>query len=118
MTESINLTLEPPQRLASVATLVAGGVAGRYGLSVERVGELQLALSTVLEALETSAPVSVELDVDDLLECRVGPLGPDADGLVPLVRRLADEASVAHREGASWLTMVVRQGVDASAPHA
>lgn len=107
-TEGISLTVSPPGRLASVATLVAGGVAGRYGLSVERVGELQLALSTVLDGVDVDAEVTMEIDVDDVLECRLGPLGPEAERLMPVVRRLADDAAMAPRDGRPWLTIVLR----------
>lgn len=116
MTERIALTLDPPQRLASVATLVAGGVAGRFGLSVERVGELQLVLSTVLEALDgTDDPVAIEFEVGDTLRCSLGPLGDDAAALVPLVRRLADGASVAARDGRPWLVIALDAPVPAAA---
>lgn len=108
VTERIALTLDPPQRLASVATLVAGGVAGRFGLSVERVGELQLVLSTVLEAIDgTDDAVGIEFEVGETLRCSVGPLGADAESLVPLVRRLADGASVAARDGRPWLVIAL-----------
>lgn len=116
VTERIALSLDPPQRLASVATLVAGGVAGRFGLSVERVGELQLVLSTVLEALDgTDDAVAIEFEVGDSLRCSLGPLGDDAAALVPLVRRLADGASIASRDGRPWLVIALDAPVAAAA---
>lgn len=115
VTERIALTLSPPRRLTPVATLVAGGVAGRLGLSVERVGELQLALSTVLEALDEGRSVTVEFDVAEALECRIGPLAEDAAGLLPVVRRLADGAELTRRDGAAWLTIALRPAISSAA---
>lgn len=116
VTESISLTFAPPQELVSVATLVAGGVAGRFGLSVERVGDLQLALSTVLDGLDGDAPVTLELDIDDALACRLGPLRADVEELLPIVRRLADAASVDQRDDGLWLCLSFGAAHPAEAP--
>jgi hypothetical protein len=95
-----------------VTSLVTGGVAGRLGYSVERIDDLQLALSSVLAAGTEGDDVAVEFEAtDELLRLRVGPLhagvGEDA-GLLRIVRPLVDEVVAEPDVEGEWLVLSVR----------
>jgi hypothetical protein len=95
-----------------VASLVTGGVAGRLGYSVERIDDLQLALSSVLAAGTEDDDLAVEFVANDgLLRLRVGPLragvGEDP-GLLRIVTPLVDEVTSEPDDDGEWLVLSVR----------
>jgi hypothetical protein len=111
-TDAIALTIPASLRYAGVASLVAGGVAGRLGYSVERIDDLQLALSSVLAAGTEGEDLGVELESDgEHLRVGIGPLysgvGDDA-GLLRIVRPLVDRVSAEERADGEWLVLAVR----------
>ena len=108
MTDTIVLTLPNEAGYRAVATLVLGGVGTRLDLPYERMDELQLAVLSVLEAVD-GALATVELHMaDGAVDVSIGPLadgrGDDA-GLARVVDRLVDGRSTAHRDGAEWVTL-------------
>jgi hypothetical protein len=90
----------------SVATLVAGGVGGRLELPVDRIDDLQLAITTLLGRLDGDARVTLEFAPDEQgVTCSMGPLGESVDGVIPTVARLVSEVSRAAGDGGTWVTM-------------
>lgn len=95
-----------------MASLVTGGVAGRLGYSVERIDDLQLALSSVLASGTEGDDLSVELEAEDgRLRLRVGPLhegvGEDAN-LLRILRPLVDEVDSEPGAEGEWLLLSLR----------
>jgi hypothetical protein len=108
-TETISLTFSTPRRLSAVAMLVAGGIGNRFGLSVERVGELQLALSTLVDRAPDDGETTVEFRVEeDSLQCRVWPVD-DVEDTLPLIGRLVDLTSTSDVGGVRRADLVVRR---------
>jgi hypothetical protein len=106
MTGIIKLTLSPQRRLTSVATLVAGGVGGRLELPVDRIDDLQLAITTLLGRVEDDAEVTLEFEPDGSgVTCRVGPFGESVGAVLPTVARLVTHASSDAQHGAVWVTL-------------
>jgi hypothetical protein len=117
--DRISLTIPADERFRPVSTLVLGGVGTRLDLSFERMDDLQLALLSLLEAVD-GEEATVEIVADDgTLAVKVGPLragtGGDA-GLERVVSRLVDERDLETLDGSEWMTLsVVRPGAPASA---
>ena len=108
--DRISLTIPAEERFRPVSTLVLGGVGTRLDLSFERMDDLQLALLSLLEAVEgEEATVEIVAD-DDALAVKVGPLrigtGDDA-GLERVVSRLVDERTTEASNGSEWMTVTV-----------
>lgn len=95
-----------------MASLVTGGVAGRLGYSVERIDDLQLALSSVLAAGTDGGDLAVEFAANDgLLRLRVGPLHAgvgDDPNLLRIVKPLVDEVTSEPSDEGEWLVLAVR----------
>jgi hypothetical protein len=109
VTDTILLTIPTtPDSLRGVAGLVLGGVGTRVGLPFERMDDLQLAVLSLLDAVDGDE-ATIEVDVDDeQVAVTVGPLrqGADVDGGVRLVLRpLTDRVDTAVRDGRPWLTV-------------
>lgn len=106
--DKISLTIPADERFRPVSTLVLGGVGTRLDLPFERMDDLQLALLSLLEAVEgVEATVEIVAD-DEALAVKVGPLraGTGADaGLERVVSRLVDEQAVEAQDGREWMTV-------------
>jgi hypothetical protein len=108
VTDRITLTIPAEGRFRAVSTLVLGGIGTRLDLPYERMDDLQLALLSLLEAVDGDE-VTVDVDADEYgLQVTVGPLkaGSSGDaGLERVVSRLVDELSPESRDGADWITL-------------
>ena len=108
MTDTISLTIPLDEGLRPVSTLVLGGIGSRLDLPYERMDDLQLAVLSLLDAVEgDEATVRVEAG-DGELSVTVGPLragsGGD-DGLRRVVSRLVDTLDTEARDDADWMTV-------------
>jgi len=108
--DRISLTIPADERFRPVSTLVLGGVGTRLDLSFERMDDLQLALLSLLEAVD-GQEATVEIVADDgALAVKVGPLrtgtGGDA-GLERVVSRLVDARDIESLDGKEWMTLTV-----------
>jgi hypothetical protein len=107
-TESFALTIPTATRFQSVATMVLGGIGSRLELPYERMDDLQLAVLSLLAA-GSDDHISVEVEAErEAMSVSVGPLaaGSESDeGLVRVLRRLADSVEPAQRDGNDWLTL-------------
>jgi hypothetical protein len=122
VTQAIELRIPNERPYHGVARLVVGGLAARHELSYEALGDLQLALVTVLEGEQYPAgdDVGVELRVsDDSIELVIGPLkgevvraalesSSEELGLGRLLGTLVEDAGVEAREDGDWLRLVKR----------
>ncbi len=135
MTDAVTLTLPFARPYYGVVRLVAGGLAARLDLSFEELGDVQIALESVLtnEAYAAGRDVTVMLAMAaGGLELSIGPLDAarlaqdldsdlDESGGVSLRRLLTTLMAgfeVDHRDGGDWLRMtkdVARPGM-ATAP--
>lgn len=114
VTDRITISFPLEDRFRSVSTLVLGGLGTRLDLPYERMDDLQLAVLSLLDAIEgEEATVDVEA-AEGALAVTVGPLraGSGLDpGLDRVVSRLVDGVSPSSRDGADWMTVrVVRRG--------
>lgn len=113
MGDRIVLTIPSDPRFRNVATLVLGGIGSRAELPYERTDDLQLAVLSALDASSTDE-VTVEVDTGDgHLEVGLGPVREGSGGdpaLARVLSRLVDEVSFQQRDGAEWLTLVLRRG--------
>jgi hypothetical protein len=107
-TDRITLTIPADGRFRAVSTLVLGGLGTRLDLPYERMDDLQLAVLSLLDAVEGD---EATLDVDagaGGLAITVGPLRPGSGedaGLERVVSRLVDEVDPATRDGSEWMTV-------------
>ena len=113
MSDKISITFPAEDGFRSVSTLVLGGVGSRFDLAYERMDDLQLAVLSLLEAVEgEEATVDVE-PADGSLAVTVGPLragsGNDA-GLERVVSSLVDVVQPETRDGAEWMTLRLARG--------
>jgi hypothetical protein len=112
VSDRITLTIPADGRFRAVPTLVLGGIGTRLDLPYERMDDLQLAILSLLEAVEGDE-ATVDVDADERgLEITVGPLraGSAADaGLERVVSRLVDELIPQTRDGSDWIRLVVRR---------
>lgn len=112
MTDVIRLTLPAGTPYRRVATMVIGGVGSRVELPYERIDDLQLAVSSVLQGVD-EASITVELEVgDDLLSVAVGPLAPGGGsdaGLLRILSPLVDSVRSTSRDGSDWLVLAVHR---------
>ena len=108
VTDQISLTIPIDERFRSVSTLVLGGVGTRLDVPFERMDDLQLALLSLLEAVDGNE-ATVEIGVDeDVLAVTVGPLRDgtsDDGGLDRVVSRLVDGRTTDARDGSEWMTL-------------
>ncbi len=117
--DTITLTLPADDRFRAVPTLVLGGIGTRFDLPYERMDDLQLAILSLLEAVEgEEATVSVVAG-EGSLAVSVGPLRPGSSsdrGLKRVVSRLVDGVDSATRDGAEWMTVRLAKPDEPQAP--
>jgi hypothetical protein len=86
--------------------MVVGGVGGRLEIPVDRIDDLQLAVTTLLGRMESDATAVIELDTDDHgVTCRVGPIGTWLSAVMPTVEKLVSWATSGTHEGETFVTM-------------
>jgi len=96
--------------------LVLGGLGTRLELSYERLDELQLAVTTVLDTLAADGEVTVDAAFDEReLVIRIGPCeAPAATSVVAghVLEQLADASRVATDDDRDWVELTfARAGV-------
>ena len=119
--DEITLTIPRDRALYGVANLVLGGVGIRLNLTIEHLGDLQLALETALDRVRAD-PVQVRLRVaDGQIEALVGPMsdgvraelaadvGEDV-GLRRILDALVDSAELETDDGGDWLKLTKAAG--------
>jgi len=108
VTDTIVLTIPNEAAYRGVATLVLGGVGTRLDLPYERMDELQLAVLSVLDAID-GGHATVELEMaDGVVDVSIGPLTQgtgDDPALARVVDRLVDGRASTRRDGTEWLTL-------------
>jgi hypothetical protein len=106
--DRISITLPADGRFRAVSTLVLGGIGSRLDLPYERMDDLQLAILSLLDAVDgDEATVDVDAGAGGL-EITVGPLRAGAaedEGLERVVSRLVDELDPETRDGSEWMTV-------------
>jgi hypothetical protein len=107
-TDRITLTIPADGRFRAVSTLVLGGLGSRLDLPYERMDDLQLAILSLLDAVDgDEATVDVAAG-DGELAITVGPLragSSDDPALERVVSRLVDGVDSALQDGAEWITV-------------
>lgn len=106
--DRITLTFPAGDRFRSVSTLVLGGIGSRLDLPYERMDDLQLALLSLLDAVDGDEATVELLAEEDAVDLVVGPLRPgtaDDPGLERVVSRLVDSRSAEARDSAEWITV-------------
>ena len=113
MTDRISISFPAGDRFRSVSTLVLGGIGTRLDLPYERMDDLQLAVLSLLDAVEgDEATVDVEAAAGTVV-VTVGPLreGSGRDpGLHRVVSRLVDDVASSTRDGAERVTLRLAPG--------
>ena len=102
----------------TVAGLVVGGVAARHDVTLDTLDDIQLALDSLLDQLETDeGEVTIKLRIaDDAIDLAVGPVDdatvsqlerePGEDlGLRRLLDTTVDEVSVTTEGGERWVEL-------------
>ena len=120
---AITLTIPPAREFHDVAHLVLGGLGSRLHLTVEDLEDLQIALGELLARQSRTAPVTLEVVVEDEhLNAAVGPFDPDSlvlhleeqegIGLRRVLEAVVDQIGVTERDGAGWvrLTKTLHRG--------
>ena len=106
--DRISLTVPADARFRSVSTLVVGGVGTRLELPYERMDDLQLALLSLLDAVQGDEATVELVAADDAVELSVGRLRPGSSGdpgIERVVSRLVDSRSAEARDGDEWITV-------------
>jgi hypothetical protein len=115
--DEITLTIPHDRALYSVAYLVLGGLGIRLNLTIEHLGDLQLAVETALERVRAGDEVTVTVRVKDgEIETLVGPMtdgvraeleaeGGEEVGLRRILDALVDRAEVEPDDRGDWLKM-------------
>jgi hypothetical protein len=117
--DEISLTLPGDQAFYGVAHLVLGGLAVRLNLTFETLGDLDLALETLLERASRDGDVELRVRVlDHELRTIVGPFTsvraeleqPTADSLnlSRILATVCDSVVVSERDGAEWVELTKR----------
>jgi hypothetical protein len=116
VSDRIVLTLPPDRALHNVARLVVGGLAVRLNLTIESLGDLEIALDGLLREVHGEPTVSVAVAAGSL-ELTVGPYEPEAlrgslereiddgVGLRRVLETVSDGFQVQDRQGSSWITL-------------
>ena len=108
VSDRITLSIPADGRYRAVSTLVLGGLGTRLDFSYERMDDLQLAILSLLDAVEGDE-ASVDVDAaEDGLAVTVGPLragSAEDSALERVVSRLVDEMISASRDGEEWITV-------------
>ncbi len=115
--DEITVTLPRERPFGAVAGLVLGGVAARHDLTLDVLGDLQLALEALLEHEEGERELSVVLRVDvDIVQVSIGPFeraavaeldeeAGEALGLRRLLDAVVDDVSVDERADGCWVEL-------------
>jgi hypothetical protein len=116
--DTIRICIPRDGGFKAVAGLVVGGVAARHDVTLEVLDDLQLALDTLLDHVESDeGEVTLELTiVGDAIDVAFGPVGDgtvaelegeagDGIGLRRLLDTTVDGVSVTTREGESWVEL-------------
>ena len=107
LTETITLSITPQRHLMGVATLVAGGLGGRLQLPVDRIDDLQLALTTLLRREDEGARLTIEFaHGDGAITARIGPVhDASVETVLNTVARLVSSAEREDRVGDTWVVL-------------
>jgi hypothetical protein len=118
MTDQITLTMPRERPFFGVARLVLGGLAIRLDVTVENLGDLELALDGLLDRRDGAEQITVALGVEgNELRARIGPFRGDAlraelegdrDERLSLRRLLdavVDRYEVTDGDGGAWVEM-------------
>jgi hypothetical protein len=118
MTDQITLTMPRERAFFGVARLVLGGLAIRLDVTVENLGDLELALDGLLDRRDGAEQITVALGVEgNELRARIGPFRGDAlraelegdrDERLSLRRLLdavVDRYEVTDGDGGAWVDM-------------
>jgi hypothetical protein len=118
MTDQITLTMPRERPFFGVARLVLGGLAIRLDVTVENLGDLELALDGLLDRRDGAEQITVALGVEgNELRARIGPFRGDAlraelegdrDERLSLRRLLdavVDRYEVTDGDGGAWVDM-------------
>jgi hypothetical protein len=109
----IELSIPAGRQFHPTGRLVAGGLASRVGLDVDRMDDLRLAVESVLlqrPAAETLLLTMTESASD--IHLRIGPFAPTAPGRPGLERVLAtlvDDSSAQRTEHGDWIAIRVNR---------
>jgi hypothetical protein len=116
--DEFTITIPREREFGTVAGLVVGGVAARHELTLDVLGDLQLALDALLDSLGADrGDVTIVLQVEEgSIGLSVGPLPADVtkalDGeagagidLKRLLNAVVDEIGVASRDNGSWVEL-------------
>lgn len=108
MSDRIVLTIPADGRFRAVSTLVLGGIGTRLDLPYEKMDDLQLAILSLLDAVE-GHEATIDVDAaEGELAITVGPLrqgSADDTALERVVSRLAEGVDAETRDGADWITL-------------
>jgi hypothetical protein len=111
------VTLSVPRegRAAEIVELIVGGVASRFGLGVDRLDDLRLALDAVFEDEQDGAPLIIQIGTGSGFEICLGPIDgsvrrrlDEEEGTLALrhvLGTLVDRVDVVERDGADWLVL-------------
>jgi hypothetical protein len=118
MTDQITLTMPRERPFFGVARLVLGGLAIRLDVTVENLGDLELALDGLLDRRDGAEQITVAIGVEgNELRARIGPFRGDAlraelegdrDERLSLRRLLdavVDRYEVTDGDGGAWVDM-------------
>lgn len=116
MSDEIRLTLPRESDFYGVAHLVIGGLAVRLNLTYEELEDIELALENLLEHDEGVGEITVAVRLHDgALTALVGPFdagairaelgegAPEELGLRRILDTVADEVTLAERDGGQWV---------------
>ena len=116
--DTVTISLPRDGDFRTVAGLVVGGVAARHDVTLDALDDIQLALDSLLDRLETDdGEVTIKLRIaDDAIDVAVGPVDdetvaeleqePGDDlGLRRLLDTTVDEVSVATEGGERWVEL-------------
>lgn len=74
-TDEITLTIPRDRDFQRVAHLVVGGLALRLDLTIETLEDLQLALSTILDRVDSDGDITVSISLKgETVETSIGPI--------------------------------------------
>lgn len=117
--DEICLTLPADDAFHGVAHLVLGGLAARLNLSFETLGDLELALDTLLERPSDGREMTVRVLVEDgELRTIVGPFtavraqlgegGANSLNLGRILAAVCDSVQIEDRDGSQWVELTKR----------
>jgi hypothetical protein len=109
MSTSVQLELPSQPRFSAVGRLVAGGLASRLELPVDRIEDLQLAVEALLCRAATDGPVIMRMsEREPGLDVTLGPFAPapaERASVERMLRALVDEVLVQDADEGEWVVM-------------